>query len=164
MGLQTFKHLSEQNFLLTTLSLLKVSDAKTVSSIIYPDSTNPHSSVVQTQKQLNILADTGKLIRGKGWYALPSYRGSNPLHDRLITSVIARLILLKLPISVYREVSFPIGIRSDIIVLLGKNSQALCVVIEVANNETPEYLNQKITAWKNWAEGGEKCLKVYWES
>lgn len=143
------------------LSLLKVATAKIISLILYPDSTNPHSSVVQTQKQLTILVQTGKIIRGTGWYALPEYRGSYLEHDRLRTSVIARLIFLKLPISVYTEVSFPIGIRSDIIVLIGNVGKAICAVIEVANNETPEYLNQKITAWKNWTEAPQHLSNLF---
>jgi hypothetical protein len=145
------------------LSILKVATAKIISSIIYPNSTNPHSSVVQIQKQLNILVQTGKIIRGAGWYALPEYEGSYLDHDRLLTSLIARLIILKLPISVYREVSFPIGIRSDLVALIGKNGKALCVVIEACNNETDEYLQMKLNLWKTW-EGANRALSELFQA
>jgi hypothetical protein len=154
--------LTLEAFMLTKLlSLLKVSDAKTVSSIIYPDSKNPHSSVVQTQRQLNILVDTGKIKRGIGWYAVPGYEGQYLDHDKHRTSIIAQLIRIKLPISVYTEVSFPIGIRSDIVALLGRNGKGLCVVIEVVNTETPEYLQMKLNAWKNWSGATEALSNLF---
>jgi len=106
----------------------------------------------QAHKILDELALTNKIIKGKGFYAVNEYRGEFKEHDKLVTNSMAELILLKLPITVYREVSAPIGIRSDIITLIKKDGEALCAVIEVANNETPEYLNQKVVAWKNWKE------------
>ena len=137
------------------IETLKVSDSKTIGNIISTLTGKWKvglSSQVQAQKYLNILAASGKIIRGKGWYAVKGYQGKFKEHDRKLTQIIARLITLKLPISVHREVSFPVGLRSDMVCLIGKSSKAICAVIEVANHETPEYLNQKITAWKNWNE------------
>lgn len=123
--------------LYSLIQLLKVAPAKTISSIIYPDSKNPHSSTVQTQKQANTLVLLGKIKRGTGWYAVNEYEGNYGEHDRLLTELIARLARLKLPLSVYREHSFPIGIRSDLVVLIGKGNKAICGVIEAKNqNET----------------------------
>ena len=115
----------------------------------------------QAHKILDELALTKKIIKGKGFYAVNEYRGEFKEHDKLVTNCIAELILLKLPITIYREVSFPIGIRSDIVALIGKDGKALCAVIEVANNEAPEYLNQKIVAWKNWKEANKHLSNLF---
>jgi hypothetical protein len=145
------------------LKILKVASAKTISFILYPDSKNPHSDIVQTQKKLNTLVALNKIIRGAHWYAVNEYEGQFKEHDQKRTELIARLIRLKLPISVFTEVSFPIGIRSDLVVLIGKENKAICAVIEVANTEVkkPEYLNQKIVAWKNWTEAPQYLSNLF---
>lgn len=146
------------------IETLKVSDSKTIGNIISTLTGKWKlglSSQVQAQKYLNILVDTGKIIKGKGWYAVKGYQGEFKEHDRKLTEIIARLITLKLPISVHREVSFLVGLRSDMICLIGKSSKAICAVIEIANHETPEYLNQKITAWKNWTEAPQALSDLF---
>lgn len=143
------------------LSLLKVSDVKTLVSILYPDSPNPHSKYVQIQKQLNVLVVTGKLIRGTGYYALPTYEGQFKEHDRRRTQILAELVRRKLPISAYTEVSFPIGIRSDIVCLIGKESKAICAVIEICINEKISYLNHKAVAWRNWSEATAHLSQLF---
>jgi hypothetical protein len=114
-------------------------------------------------KYLDELALTNQIKKGKGFYSIKEYQGEYKLggHDRRITETTAQLICLKLPITIYREVSFPIGIRSDLVILIGKGNKAICAVIEVANNETPEYLNQKIIAWKNWTEAPQDLSNLF---
>jgi hypothetical protein len=119
------------------------------------------SSRNQAHKILDELALTHKIQKGKGFYAVKEYQGEYKEHDRLVTHCIAQFILLKLPLTVYREVSFPIGIRSDIVALIGKNGKGTCVIVEVANNETPEYLNQKMVAWKNWQGANEALEQLF---
>lgn len=116
----------------------------------------------QAHKYFDELALTNQIIKGKGFYAVKGYQGEFKEHDRLLSKLIARLLCLKLPITVHREMSFPIiGIRTDLVVLIGKNGKAICVVIEVANNETPAYLNQKITAWKHWSEATQHLSNLF---
>jgi hypothetical protein len=146
---------------LEILEILKVASAKTISFILCPDSKNPHSDIVQTQKKLNILVNINKIKRGTHWYAVNEYEGQFKEHDQKRTEVIARLIRLKLPLTVFTEVSFPIGIRSDIVCLIGRNGKAVCGIIELSNTETPEYLNQKIVAWKNWTEAPQYLSNLF---
>jgi hypothetical protein len=116
----------------------------------------------QAHKILDKLALTNQIQKGKGFFAVRDYKGDYREHDRLLTKLSAQLLLLKLPITIHREVSFfPIAIRSDLVILLGRNGKATCAVIEVANNETPEYLNQKIVAWKNWKEAPQALSKLF---
>ena len=146
---------------LSIVTVLKVSDTKTVSTILYPNSKNPHSAVVQTQKHLNALVMQGKLQRGNGYYALPEYRGDYKEHDKSITKHLAQLIITGLPISIYREVSFPVGLRSDAVGLVGKDGKAICFVLEVANTEEPEYLNKKAVIWKNWTGATDALSQLF---
>ena len=115
----------------------------------------------QAHKILDELALTNQIIKGKGFYAVKGYQGQYQEHDRLLTQLISQLICLKLPITIYREVSFPIGLRSDIVALIGKNGKGILAVIEVANNETNEYFNQKIIAWKNWTEAPQYLSNLF---
>lgn len=104
----------------------------------------------QAHKILDELAITNTIQKGKGFYSINEYRGEYKEHDRTVTKCIAQLVLAKLPISIYREVSFPVGLRSDAVGLIGKDGKAICFVLEVANTEEQEYLNKKAVIWKNW--------------
>jgi len=141
------------------LSILKVSDPKLISQIIYPDSNNPHSSRVTTQKHLNQLVAEGKIKRGQGFYSTLDYTGSYNDHDKSITEAIATLLKLKLPISAHREVSFKNGRRADLVVLIGKNGKALCAIIECVNKETPQYLRDKLESYRIW--DGEELSELF---
>ena len=114
-------------------------------------------------KYLDELALTHQIQKGKGFYAVKGYQGEYKPggHDRSVTDCMARLVLLKHPISIFREVSFPVGLRSDIVALIGKNGKGICAVVEVVNNETPEYFNQKMTAWKNWTQAPEYLSNLF---
>lgn len=136
------------------ITVLKVADAKTVGNVIFAthDFKNLHSARVQAQKHLNLLAETGKIIRGRGWYAIKDYAGQFGDHDRAVTDCIVKLLLLGLPVTIHREVSLPIGLRSDAIGLVGKNGRGLCFLLEVCVNETDAYYQQKVAALRNWKE------------
>jgi hypothetical protein len=131
---------------------LRVADAKTVGDVLSTkhEFKNPHSARVQAQKQLNLLVETGKLIRGQGWYALKEYRGEYKEHDRLLTRDLSEILKLKHESIIFREAAFETGLRSDAAVLLKRNNEGLCFLLEVVRNESPEYLTMKQNTWKNW--------------
>lgn len=115
----------------------------------------------QAHKILDQLALTNKIQKGKSFYAVKGYQGGYKDHDRLVTQVISLIISTKLPITVFREISFPIGLRSDLVTLIGKAGKGTCAIIEVANNETPAYINQKITAWRNWKDAPQHLSELF---
>jgi len=119
------------------------------------------SSRNQAHKILDELALAHQIQKGKQFYAVKEYQGQYQEHDRLLTKIISQLILLKHPISIFREISFPVGLRSDIVALIGKNGKGICAVVEVANNETPEYFHSKITAWLNWTQAPEHLSNLF---
>lgn len=115
----------------------------------------------QAHKYLDELALTNQIIKGKGFYAVKGYQGEFKEHDRILTKLIARLLCLKLPTTVHREVSFPIGIRSDLVVLIGKKERAINAVIEAASTETLAYLAQKLIAWEHWSEATQHLSNLF---
>jgi hypothetical protein len=115
----------------------------------------------QAHKVLDQLALTKRIKKGKSFYAVKEYQGEYRDHDRLGSQVIARLISTKLPITVLREVSCPIGLRFDIVTLIRKAGKGICAIIEVANSETPAYINQKITALRNWKDAPQFLTKIF---
>lgn len=115
----------------------------------------------QAHKFLDELALTSQIMKGKGFYAVNGYRGEYKEHDRAVTKCIAQLVLTKLPISIYREVSFPVALRSDAVGLIGKEGKAICFILEVANTEVPEYLNKKAVIWKNWTGATDALSELF---
>ena len=103
----------------------------------------------QAHKILDELALTGQIKKEKGFYAVREYQGEYKEHDRAITDCIAKLIILRRPISIYRETSFSNGIRPDAVGLIGKAGKGLCFVLEVCLSESDSYLEQKATFWRH---------------
>ena len=138
----------QAKLILEVLKILKVSEAKTIGKIFSHHFKSEHSAIVQVQKQLNFLVARGILVRGDHWYSVPSYEGSFNSHDKEITRLMAQLVSLRYPISLYREKSLTGGIRPDIVGLIKKDSKALCFIIEIALSEESSYLAKKLTFWQ----------------
>jgi hypothetical protein len=132
---------------------LKIVDALTVGEILQARGVYSfvHSARVQAQKALNSLADLGKLEKGKGYYRTLDCKSEYSEHARLLTRSLAELFKTGAEPVIFREHSITeVALRPDALVLLKKEGQGLCFVLEVCHTETPEYLNQKITTWRNW--------------
>jgi hypothetical protein len=142
---------------------LRVADAKTVGEIVSArkNSTNPHSDRVQVQKQLNVLAETGGLIRGDGWYATPAYRGVFGEHDRLLTRALAEILKLNYETVIFREVAFEPALRSDAAVLLRKDGVGLCFLLECIHTEEPTYTTMKMKTWEHWQGATEALSQLF---
>ena len=120
------------------------------------------STINNSYKALNLLADSGKLIKGNGFYKLPDCKSEYKEHARLLTKAIAEILKLNYSTEVFREHSIEEkGLRPDAIVFLTHNSKGLCFIFEVCNNETPEYLQQKINIIKNWPEAKEYFSNLF---
>jgi len=103
----------------------------------------------QAHKVLDELTLTNQIKKGKGFYSVKDYQGEYKEHDRVIADCIAKLILLKYPISIYRESSLSNGLRPDVIGLIGKDGKALCFILEICISESDSYLEQKATFWRH---------------
>jgi hypothetical protein len=135
------------------ISALKIADALTVGEILHAKgvySTLP-SARVNAQKKLNELAALGKLERGNGFYRVIGCKSEYKEHAQLITKALAEILKLEVQSTIFREITIPeVGLRPDAICLITKDNQGYCMILEVMNNETPEYLQSKINVWENW--------------
>jgi hypothetical protein len=108
------------------------------------------SARVQASKSLKNLIDLSKLERRNGVYRLPGCKSEYKEHAQLLTKSLAQILKLN-PAVVHRELTIPeVGLRPDAICFAIKNQHGLCFVLEVMNNETPEYLKRKINVWNHW--------------
>jgi hypothetical protein len=109
------------------------------------------SSVNNSYKALNLLVDSGKLVKGDGYFKLPACKSEYKEHAQLLTKALVEILKLNYQTKIYREVTLSeIGLRPDALVFLTKNNQCLCFILEVCNNEFPEFLQQKVNVWRQW--------------
>ena len=109
------------------------------------------SAVNNSYKALNTLVDAGRLEKGDGYFRIPGCLSEYKIHSQLLTKSLADIIKLNIDYKILREKSVPtINLRPDALVLLTKGNRNLCIIIEVCNNEFPEFLQQKVNSWRQY--------------
>ena len=146
--------MNKLNTALTVLNYLKISDAKTIGEILHAKGLwgSPHSARVQSQKHLNDLVNFGKIDRGDGFYRTRDCKSNYGEHAKMLTCSLAEILKFPLTTTIYREISVPIGLRADALILCEKEHKGICFILEVVHTETHEYLKRKVEAWRNWKE------------
>lgn len=120
------------------------------------------SAINNSYKALNLLVDGGKLVRGNGFYKLLDCKSEYKEHSQLLTKAIAKIQKLNYRTRIFREHSIAEkGLRPDALVFLIRENEGLCFVLEVCNNETPEYLQQKINTWNSWEEAKDYLSQLF---
>lgn len=105
------------------------------------------STVNNSYKALNLLVDSGKLVKGDGYFKLPDCRSEYKIHSQLLSKAISQILKLNLESKIFREISLQeIGLRMDSIILLTRGNESVCFCLEVCNNETESYLVSKVNA------------------
>jgi hypothetical protein len=103
------------------------------------------------------LKNDSRLEKVDGYYRLIGCKSTFAEHSKLLTIHLADILKLNLSTKIFREKTFSsIGLRPDSVILLEKNNRHLCFILEVCNNEFPEFLQQKVNAWRQW----ENSLRV----
>jgi hypothetical protein len=143
---------------------LRVADSLTVGEIFLAKGlySNLQSARVNAQKKLNELVALGQLEKADNYYRTPDCKSEYKEHARLLTKVLAELF--KLPSVepvIYREITTPVGLRPDAIVLLTKENQGLCLILEVLINETEAYFQMKKNTWDNWPEATRYLSELF---
>lgn len=111
------------------------------------------SAVNNSYKALNCLVDVGKLVKGDGYFKLPHSKSEYAEHARLLTEALAQILKANSTCKIFREHTIAEkGLRPDAIVVLKKENQGLCLVLEVCHTETESYLQQKINTWRYWQD------------
>lgn len=122
------------------------------------------SAVNNSYKALNFLVDQGKLEKGDGYFRLLGCKSEYKEHAQLLTKALAEILKPNYLTIILREPTLDeIGLRPDAIVFLTKEDKGLCFILEVCNNEFPEYLTQKVNAWRGWDGAAEKLSELFGE-
>lgn len=107
-------------------------------------------------------ADTGKLVKENGYYKLPHIKSEYKEHSKLLTKTLAEILKLNFETKILREPTLKeVGLRPDAIVFLTNGNSGLCFILEVCNNEFPEYIMQKIHTWEQWDEAKDKLSTLF---
>lgn len=117
----------------------------------------------QAHKILDELAFTHQIMKGKGFYAVRDYQGSYGQHDIRISHCLSEIIKVNPQCLIHREVAFEPALRSDAAVLLRRDGQGLCFILEVLNHEklTPEYTRMKVNTWEHWQGANEALSRLF---
>ena len=122
---------------------------------------NPGTSAINNSYKI---LTNSNFERGDGWFRVKGCLSEYKAHARALTAALASIIKLNLNYKILREPTLKnIGLRPDALVFLTKNNQSVCFILEVCNNEFPEFLQQKVNAWRQW-EGALETLSQLFET
>jgi hypothetical protein len=147
---------------LDVLNILKVSDAQIIGEILSPIRgwTAGQSATVQVQKELRPLVPE-KIYKGNGYYRTLDCKSEYKDHAKSLTHHLARILKSPYNPTIYREHSFPNGLRADAVCLVRKGNKALCFVLEVVINEPHSYLEMKRSEWKRWKGAKDYLTQLF---
>lgn len=116
------------------------------------------SATNNSYKVLSELVELKQLEKRAGYFRLPGCKSEYQEHARLLTEVLAEL-LIRYPESViHREhLIREVGLRPDAICLLRNRGRGACLILEVKNTESEQYLESKLNVWRHW-EGAPRYL------
>ncbi len=120
------------------------------------------STVNNTYKALMNLTELGKIVKEGNYFRLPTCESQYKDHARLLTNTLAEMYCLNCELTVHRErLIEEKGLRPDAMVLLTRNGEGRCVILEVLENETEEYFRSKVRVWNNWNEATESLQRNF---
>jgi len=115
--------------------------------------TNDVSARTNAGKILNALAETNQLVKGPGYFKTPDCQSQFKEHAQLITNLLVQIKKLTVESVIVREHFIePVSLRPDAIVLLIRDNQGCCFVLEVLNHEGEQSVEKKRNVWKHWPE------------
>lgn len=110
------------------------------------------SATNNSGREMREQADLGRLVKGRGFYRLPSCRSEYRGHAKSLTKSLVK-VLIAFPgrSFVLREISVSaIGLRADAIVFLVKENAGFVFILEEINSEREESYQRKRELWMNW--------------
>ncbi len=134
------------------MNLLVIADTKTIADLMahrgFWTTGNPYAN---SYKYLRELTQLDKLVKGDGYFKLPTCKSEYGEHAQLLTQALALIIKTPYEPVIYREKTIDeVGLRPDALVLLKNGDKGRCFLLEVVNNELPIYLEKKKNAWETW--------------
>jgi hypothetical protein len=146
--------MAHEDKVIELMKVLKIADDKTIGEIMAQKGiwTAGTSARKQSNRAMRELSDLGKLEKCNAFYRVPGCKSEYSDHARLLTLALAEILKLPYNPTIYREQTFPNGLRSDAVVLLKSNKNACCFILEVCHSETYEYLKSKYNEWLRWKD------------
>ncbi len=115
--------------------------------------TNDVSARTNAGKILNALAETNQLVKGPGYFKTPDSRSEFKEHAQLITNHLVQIKKLPVASVIVREHFIePVSLRPDALILLSRENQGCCFVLEVLNHEGEQSVEKKRNVWRHWPE------------
>lgn len=141
--------MAHEEQILELLNVLKITDDKTVGEIMAYRGvwTAGISARNQSNRAMKELSDQGKIEKCSGFFRTLDCKSEYKDHARLLTACLAEILKTPYNPIIYREKTFPNGLRSDAVVLLKHHTKARCFILEVCHTETYEYLKGKHDEW-----------------
>ena len=120
------------------------------------------SARVNAGKALKKLSELGKIERGDGYFRLRGCRSDFKEHSQLITRHLVQIKKLPIQSIVIREHFIEaVSLRPDSIILLVRDGQACCLVLEVQNHEGEQSIEKKRNVWAHWPEATAYLSKLF---
>ena len=146
--------MAHEDTILQIMEILKIADKHSIGDImaskgIWAPGTSANNN---SYKGLFVLSEQKRLFRGDGFFRTMECKSSYGEHARILTAVLTEILKIQVinPV-ICREITIPeIGLRPDAICLITKDNHGLCFILEVCNNETKQYLQSKVNAWRGW--------------
>lgn len=146
------------------MGAILIADDKTIGEIMAQRVgwTPGHSSRVQAGKILRGLADLGQLEKGKGFYRFPGCKSEWQEHSKLITENLIKIYQSFDNPIIHREKSIEeVKLRPDAMCFIERDRRGLCFVLEILNQEAPEYLKMKRNVWESWQGATEYLSRLF---
>ena len=156
--------MAHEDTILADMESLRIADKHVIGDLMAHRKiwTKGASTVNNSTKNLNTLVDRGKLVKCDGFYRMPDCKSEYKGHARLLTKAIAEILKLNLNAKIFREKEIKeVGLRPDALVLLERYGRFLCFVLEVCENEFPEYLTQKVNTWNQYENAKETLFTLF---
>lgn len=145
------------------MNLLVIADTKTISELMVHQGFWPNGNpYANSYKYLRELTQLDKLVKGEGYFKLPTCKSEYAEHAQLLTQALALIIKTHYEPIVFREKTMDVvGIRPDALVLIKNADKGRCFILEVVNNELPMFLEKKKNAWETWQDDLDYLSRLF---
>ncbi|RJR18186.1 MAG: hypothetical protein C4581_06620 [Nitrospiraceae bacterium] len=153
-----------EKLLFTVIQSLKILDAKLLGEIYYKQGlyNSVHSGRTNAQKHLNRLHSEGKLERIGKYYRVKGCRSEGGDHSLKLSEALTEILKITgIQPVIFRETKTPLNLIPDAMVLLIKDGKGLSFILEVANEETDNYLQSKVNDWRAWRAAKEYLSDLF---
>ncbi len=104
-------------------------------------------------KILTALSEQNHLVKGPGYFKTPDSRSEFKEHAQLVTAHLVQIKKLPVDSVIMREHFIePVSLRPDVLILLTRDTQGCCFVLEVLNHEGAHSVEMKRNVWNHWPE------------